>query len=59
MQMKRFGLIAFVLLAACGADGEPIPPTMNTHIGVAVGSGGYTSGGIGLSSGPLNIFLGF
>ena len=44
-------------LAACGADGEPIQPTMN--MGIGVGSGGvHGYGGVGLHRGPISVFLG-
>ncbi len=41
-------------LAACGADGEPITPSVNTSL--SVGSGGVsTSTSIGVSRGPVSI----
>lgn len=47
-----------IILAACGADGDPIQPTMD--LGVGVGSSGvHTYGGLGLSSGAVSVFLGF
>jgi hypothetical protein len=54
--------IAFVLclgaLAACGADGEPVQPTLNA--GVSVGTSGvHVGGGVGVNAGPLSILLGF
>ncbi len=57
-------LAASVLaLAACGADGEPEPPqvqtSMNAHIGL--GSSGNVNGGasLGLRRGPVSLSLGF
>ncbi len=47
-----------VFLAGCGADGEPVQPTMNATIGYGAG-GVNTWGGIGLHQGPLSIYLGF
>ncbi len=44
-------------LAACGADGEPIQPTMSANVGVG-SSGTYVGGGIGLRRGGLGIYLG-
>ncbi len=45
-------------LAGCGADGEPVQPTLNATVGI--GSGGvHTYGGVGLNKGPLNVYLGF
>ncbi|WP_170452228.1 hypothetical protein [Ruegeria arenilitoris] len=44
-------------LAACGADGEPVQPTLNANVGVST-SGTYVSGGVGLHRGPLSVFLG-
>ncbi len=58
--MIRKGLIAAALgaLAACGVDGEPQPPTVAAS--VAVGSSGsvYGNVGVGVSQGPVSIFLG-
>lgn len=45
-------------LAACGADGEPVQPTLNAYGGVGSG-GGYVGGAVGLNKGPLGIYLGF
>ncbi|MEQ8294642.1 MAG: argininosuccinate lyase [Roseovarius sp.] len=43
--MKRvFVLVSLAALAACGADGEPIQPSMNANVGL--GSNGM-SGGVG------------
>ena len=45
---------ALVALAACGADGEPITPTLNA--GVSLGSGGVnTNVSVGARKGPLSI----
>ena len=60
MILTRAMLTMFVLsvLAACGADGEPVQPTLNA--GVWAGSGGVNVGGaVGLSQGPVSLFLGF
>lgn len=45
-------------LSACGADGEPVQPTLNA--GISVGSGGvHVGGGVGVYTGPISILLGF
>jgi hypothetical protein len=45
-------------LTACGADGEPVQPTMNA--GLSVGTGGVrVGGGVGVSQGPVSLFFGF
>lgn len=44
-------------LAACGADGEPVQPTLNANIGVS-GSGAHVNGAVGLHKGPISVFLG-
>lgn len=58
--MKRLtvlAMLAALALAGCGADGEPVQPTMN--LGVGVGSGGVnTWGGVGLNQGPFSVFVG-
>jgi len=43
-------------LAACGVDGEPETPQVDAAL--SLGSGGYVGGGIGVSQGPVSIFLG-
>lgn len=48
---------ATVTLAACGADGEPVQPTLNANVGVS-SSGAYVGGGVGLHKGPVSVFLG-
>lgn len=45
---------ALVTLAACGADGEPIKPTLNA--GVSLGSGGVnTNVSVGARKGPFSV----
>jgi len=59
---RVLALCAFAALAACGIDGEPEQPTRidTVNIGVAGGSSGvYDYGGVGVSNGPLSIFIGF
>ncbi|WP_282120098.1 argininosuccinate lyase [Ruegeria atlantica] len=59
MQILRVVLLisAGVVLAGCGADGEPIQPTMSANIGVG-SSGTYGGVGVGLRRGGLGVFLG-
>ncbi|WP_193747593.1 hypothetical protein [Leisingera sp. ANG-M7] len=58
MRNMIFALLGLAVLSACGADGEPVQPTLNA--GVGVGSGGvHVGGGVGLHKGPLSVFLGF
>lgn len=52
------GAALAVLLAGCGADGEPVQPTMNAVVNVS-SSGVHTYGGVGLHQGPLSLFVGF
>ncbi|MCI5096306.1 MAG: hypothetical protein MRY77_08340 [Rhodobacteraceae bacterium] len=51
-------LVLAALLSACGADGEPIQPSMNANIGIS-NSGVHVGGGVGLSQGPFSLNLGF
>lgn len=50
-------LIAVVFIAACGANGEPVRPSVNTGVTVSNSgistnvSTGFTLGGVGLSLG--------
>ena len=55
--MKKTIIVLALFLAGCGVDGEPIQPTLNAHLGVG-SSGAYVGGGVGLSQGPLSVFLG-
>lgn len=55
--MKKLFLVAILFLAGCGADGEPVQPTMN--VGVGIGSDGvHPYGGVGLNKGPFSVFFG-
>jgi len=47
-----------LILAACGADGEPVQPSVSASVGVG-SSGAYVGGGVGVNRGPLGIYLGF
>ena len=51
-------LAAAAIVAGCGADGEPVQPTMDATIGI--GSGGVNGyGALGLHRGPVSLYLGF
>lgn len=50
--------VLLAVLAGCGADGEPVQPTLNAHVGVS-GSGTHVNGGVGLKKGPFSLLLGF
>ena len=52
------GLILLGFLAGCGADGEPIQPSLNAGIGISA-SGVTPRLSLGLNQGPLSIGLGF
>lgn len=57
--MKRIGALALLaLLGACGADGEPVQPSLNAGVGISQ-SGISTFGSVGLSQGPVSLFVGF
>ena len=49
---------ALAVLAACGADGEPVTPVAAATISTGPG-GTYVSGGVGVSTGPVSIWVGF
>ncbi|WP_170415083.1 argininosuccinate lyase [Ruegeria atlantica] len=59
MQILRVVILitAGFALAGCGADGEPIQPSMSANIGVG-SSGTYGGVGVGLQRGGLGVFLG-
>lgn len=56
--MRKLFWLSLLALAACGADGEPVQPTLNAYGGYG-SSGGYIGGGVGVTKGPLAISLGF
>lgn len=56
--MKRIlACVSLLALAACGADGEPIQPSMNANVGI--GSAGVSaSSGVTMTKGPFSVGLG-
>lgn len=60
--MTRLGQVCVVVLlavvAGCGADGEPVQPTLNAGLSISEG-GVHAGGGVGLHQGPVSLFLGF
>ncbi|MTI03041.1 MULTISPECIES: hypothetical protein [Alphaproteobacteria] len=56
--LRAIALVAATaMLSGCGADGEPIQPTLNANVGVS-NNGAYVSGGVGVNRGPLSVFFG-
>lgn len=53
MVTRIFAILALGTLAACGVDGEPVPPTVtgSTTIGVNSNSGPFTKTSIGIEFG--------
>ncbi|MDW3225090.1 MAG: hypothetical protein R8G34_19750 [Paracoccaceae bacterium] len=56
--MKRLMALALCTgLGACGADGEPVTPSING--GVTINKNGiYPSASVGVGRGPLSVWLG-
>jgi len=50
-------LPVMALLAACGADGEPVRPSLNTTIGVG-GSGVHSHTRVGARKGNVSVQVG-
>ncbi|WP_295510829.1 hypothetical protein [uncultured Sulfitobacter sp.] len=56
--MKRaFAIIALLGLAACGADGEPTPPHVNTAVTLST-SGVSLGSSVSVGRGPFRLGLG-
>ncbi|ASM71204.1 MULTISPECIES: hypothetical protein [Roseobacteraceae] len=52
--IRTIAALSLLALAACGADGEPVQPTMNA--GISLGTSGVgTHVGLGLRKGPLTL----
>ena len=55
--MRPAALVISLLLAACGADGEPVTPTRDATVTISNnGVSAHTS--VGLRQGPLSVTLG-
>ncbi|MGB7241383.1 MAG: hypothetical protein WBC93_04750 [Sulfitobacter sp.] len=54
---RAIAILALATLTACGADGEPVRPSVNGSVSVS-NHGVHTGASVGLSKGPLSIFLG-
>jgi len=53
--MKRFcAMLALAALAGCGADGEPVRPSMNATVGIG-SYGASGSAGMNVSTGPVSV----
>ncbi|WP_428545375.1 hypothetical protein [Profundibacter sp.] len=50
-------MIALAVLAACGADGEPVRPSVNAGVAVTP-SGVHPSVSVGTHVGPINVSIG-
>ena len=55
--MKYGYIVAVLILAGCGADGEPIKPVANLAVGFGSG-GAYASSSVGVRKGPVSISVG-
>ena len=52
-----FAMITLVVLAACGADGEPVRPSVNAGVSITP-SGVHPSASVGTRVGPVNVSIG-
>lgn len=50
-------VITILVLAGCGADGEPVQPMLNAGVSITP-DGVAPHVGVGLNQGPFSIFLG-
>lgn len=57
MMRTLTALLSIAALAACGADGEPIRPSLNAGVGVST-SGVSVGGNVGVSKGPITLNFG-
>ncbi|THH36049.1 hypothetical protein E4Z66_13370 [Aliishimia ponticola] len=57
MTRLALALATVSLIAACGADGDPVKPTANLNVGVSTG-GVHAGGSVGVRKGPWNLSLG-
>lgn len=56
--IRAIPVLVLLVLAGCGADGEPVQPTLNAYLGLS-GNGAYAGGAVGLHQGPVSLYLGF
>jgi hypothetical protein len=57
--LRVLAFIALGTLAGCGADGEPIQPSMNAAVGISADGSVNVRGGVGVYQGPISLFIGF
>ena len=50
-------MIVLATLTACGADGEPVRPSVNAGVSITP-SGVYPSASVGTRVGPVNVSIG-
>ena len=55
--MKKMIVLAALMLAACGVDGEPVQPTGGVNVTLN-GNGLGLGANLGLKKGPLRVGLG-
>jgi hypothetical protein len=55
--MKKVVVLAALMLAACGVDGEPVQPTGGVNVKLSP-SGIGLGANVGLKKGPLRVGLG-
>ncbi|MEH6831573.1 hypothetical protein [Sulfitobacter sp.] len=55
--MKKMIVLAALMLAGCGVDGEPVQPTGGVNV-ILSSSGVGLGANVGLSKGPLRVGLG-
>lgn len=57
--LRVLAFVALGALAGCGADGEPIQPSMNATLAVSADGSVNVRGGVGVYQGPVSLFIGF
>jgi len=55
--VRKLIVIASLLLAACGVDGEPVQPSGGVNVSLS-GEGVGLGANVGLQQGPLRVGLG-
>ena len=58
MKHVLLAILTMLVLAGCGADGEPVQPTLDATLGIG-SSGVHSYGALGLHQGPVSVYLGF